>query len=117
MQFFYLEILALQHWGVVYSIWPPTVTMSRICFLLELCKIIMVSINSILGVTKSKVWCPPDSNESSKTPEKNSQASWMKLNGWEQTNHEPLRSHWERIRVPWGAAEQGQELLTCMLAV
>lgn len=49
MQIFYLNILALQHWDAVYSIWPPTVTMGRICLLLELRKIIVVSINSILG--------------------------------------------------------------------
>lgn len=33
-----------------------------------------------------------------------------------QTSHEPLGSHWERINTP-GAVEQGQELLTCKLAV
>lgn len=58
-------------------------------------------------MTKSKVWCPPDSNESSKTPEKNSQASRMKLNGWEETSHESLGSHWERIRVPLGSYRAG----------
>lgn len=61
---------------------------------------------------------PPDSNESSKTPKKNAQASWMKLNGWEGSRTNKLGSHWEIIiEYPWGAAKQGQELLTCTLAV
>lgn len=60
----------------------------------------------------------PNSEVNSKTPEENAQASWTKLvgNTPRQRSHELLGSHWA-ITYPRGAAKQGQELLTCKLAV